>query len=61
MGEIIADFTHAATILRNVPESWHSISQHHRLAHTNYGTLENMKQLNTVKGYYPNTHMGLIP
>src|SRR3979490_3208936 len=27
MGEIIADSTHAATILRNVPESWHSISQ----------------------------------
>src|SRR3979490_68738 len=27
MGEIIADSTHAATILRNIPESWRSISQ----------------------------------
>ena len=27
MGEIIADSTHAATLLRNVPESWRHISQ----------------------------------
>jgi gag-polypeptide of LTR copia-type len=27
MGEVIADSTHAATILRNVPESWRAISQ----------------------------------
>ena len=27
MGEKIADSTHAATILRNVPESWRAISQ----------------------------------
>ena len=27
MGEIIADSTHAATILRNVPESWRHITQ----------------------------------
>ena len=27
MGEIIADSTHAATILRNVPESWRHIAQ----------------------------------
>jgi gag-polypeptide of LTR copia-type len=27
MGKVIADSTHAATILRNVPESWRAISQ----------------------------------
>ena len=27
MGEIIADSTHAATILRNVPESWRTVAQ----------------------------------
>ena len=27
MGEVIPDSTHAATLLRNVPESWHPIAQ----------------------------------
>jgi len=27
MGEVIADSTHAATVLRNIPESWRPISQ----------------------------------
>jgi hypothetical protein len=27
MGEVISDSTHAATLLRNVPESWRAISQ----------------------------------
>ena len=27
MGEIITDSTHAATILRNVPESWRPVAQ----------------------------------
>jgi hypothetical protein len=27
MGEVIADLTHTATILRNVPESWRPITQ----------------------------------
>jgi CHAD domain-containing protein len=31
MGETIADSTHAATILRNLPESWRSIAQTSRM------------------------------
>jgi hypothetical protein len=31
MGEVIADSTHAATILRNVPEFWRAISQKIRM------------------------------
>ena len=34
---------------------------HHRLAHTSYTTLETMKRLHTVNGYYPNVHSGPIP
>jgi gag-polypeptide of LTR copia-type/Pol polyprotein, beta-barrel domain len=40
MGEKIPDSTHAATILRNVPESWRSIAQTIRMISTNVDEIE---------------------
>ena len=34
---------------------------HHRLAHTGYSTLENMKRMKTVIGFHPNLYHGSIP
>ena len=34
---------------------------HHRLAHTGYSTLENMKRLKTAIGFHPNLYHGSIP
>jgi gag-polypeptide of LTR copia-type len=40
MGEKILDSTHAAMILRNVPESWRSIAQTIRMISTNIDEIE---------------------
>ena len=40
MGEAIPDSTHAATILRNVPESWRSIAQTIRMISNNVDEIE---------------------
>ena len=34
---------------------------HHRLTHTGYSTLENMKRMKTVIGFHPNLYHGSIP
>ena len=48
----LADYTaeHAEIVL------WH-----HRLTHTGYSTLENMKRLKTAIGFHPNSYHSYIP
>ena len=40
MGDPVPDSTHAATILRNIPESWRSIAQTIRMIHTDVDQIE---------------------
>ena len=49
-----------ANIAKYIDEPARIILWHHRLAHTNYHTLESMKKLNTVKGFNPGAHYGPI-
>ena len=49
-----------ANIAKYSDEPARIVLWHHRLAHTNYHTLESMKRLNTITGFDPGSHYGPV-